>query len=42
MKAIRFFETSGRNYPTTRYNNPEHLAPQQSSGRNFKSPFSYC
>jgi len=25
MKAVHFFEKSGRNYPTTKHNNPEDM-----------------
>jgi hypothetical protein len=39
MKAILFFEASGRNYPTTRRNNPKYLISQHSCGGNLKSRF---
>jgi hypothetical protein len=38
IKAVRFFETSVRNNPTTRYNNPQNMIPQNQSVQ--KSEFS--
>ena len=32
IKAVRTFETSGRNYASTRRNNPEGLVPQHENG----------
>jgi hypothetical protein len=32
IKAVRTFETSERNYATTRRNNPEGLVPQHENG----------
>jgi hypothetical protein len=32
MTAVRFFETSETNYPSTRRNDPEDLLPKQSRG----------
>jgi hypothetical protein len=40
--TARFFQTSGRNYPTTWRKNPEDLVPQQALGGNLKLLFSYC
>jgi len=40
-KALRFFESKGTNYPTTRRNNPEGQISPQLRGGNIKALF-YC
>jgi hypothetical protein len=41
-KAVHFFNTSDRNYPTTWCYNPGYMFPQQTRSINLKSLFSYC
>jgi hypothetical protein len=38
-KALRFFESSGINYPATRRNNPEDQISLQLRGGNIKTLF---